>query len=104
MPLGTVTSNVHVALSVGWSLAGSHVLVPSGSLTAQKPSSPTPTKRPARVKKSPDGGIVDVNSTEMSKGAPAGCPLGSATTSSSPACEYARVPAASWTPPTTGPL
>ena len=44
-------SNVHVALSVGWSLTGSHVLAPSGSLTDQTPGSVDAMEQPGPLEK-----------------------------------------------------
>jgi hypothetical protein len=38
-PAGTVTTNVKLALSVGWSLSGNQLADPSGSLTTTAPSS-----------------------------------------------------------------
>jgi hypothetical protein len=38
-PAGTVTRNVHVALSLGWSLSGIHVEVAFGSSPMKAPSS-----------------------------------------------------------------
>ena len=37
-PCGTVISKLYVALSVGWSLTGYHVMDPSGSPTTMAPS------------------------------------------------------------------
>ena len=72
-PLATVIVNVHVALSLGWSLLGSHVRAPSGSFSTYEPPSVLnqPAGSPAIDELSGDARVLDAH-LDLGRRRPAG--------------------------------